>query len=151
MVAIFYLLINHSAFLFTIFPSCLCPYVSLSFSSREWNLISMTPKVRLIFVKSLTRYNLKIKEFIWLKLFLTSVLSLILNNKQVIIYSALHLKKACLLKPLWVMQSKVVGTDFFISLHVQNISVYETTLPVLAFIYTIHSSATFTRESCEFS
>ena len=42
------------------------------------------------------------------------------------------------------MQSKVVGTDFFISLCVQNIPVYKATLPVLAFVYTIHSSATFT-------
>ena len=69
----------------------------------------------------------------------------------VYMYSALHLIKPCLKKPLWVMQSKVVGTDFFISLCVQNIPVYKATLPVLAFVYTIHSSATFTRKSCEFS
>ena len=49
------------------------------------------------------------------------------------------------------MQSKVVGTDFFISLCVQNIPVYKATLPVLAFVYTIHSSATFTRKSCDLS
>ena len=49
------------------------------------------------------------------------------------------------------MQSKVVGSDFFISLCVQNIPVYKATLPVLAFVYTIHSSATFTCKSCEFS
>ena len=40
---------------------------------------------------------------------------------------------------------------FFISLCVQNIPVYEATLPVRAFVYTIHSSATFTGKSCEFS
>ena len=49
------------------------------------------------------------------------------------------------------MQSKVVGTDFFISLRVQNIPVYKATLPLLAFVYTIHLSATFTRKSCEFN
>ena len=42
------------------------------------------------------------------------------------------------------MQSKVIGTDFFIYLYVQNIHVYKATLPVRAFVYTIHSSATFT-------
>ena len=49
------------------------------------------------------------------------------------------------------MQSKVVGTDFFISLCVQNIPVYKATLPVLAFVYTIHLSATFTRKSWDLS
>ena len=49
------------------------------------------------------------------------------------------------------MQSKVVGTDFFMSLRVQNNPVYKAALPVLAFVFTIHSSATFTRKSCKFS
>ena len=49
------------------------------------------------------------------------------------------------------MQSKVVGTEFFISPRVQNIPVYKATLPVLAFVETINSSATFTRKSCECS
>ena len=40
----------------------------------------------------------------------------------------------------WVMQSKVLGTDSFISLHIQNIPVYKATLPVLASVCTIHSS-----------
>ena len=66
-------------------------------------------------------------------------------------YSALHLIKPCLKKQLWVMQSKVVGTDFFISLRVQNIPDNKATLPVLASVCTIHSGATFTRKSCEFS
>ena len=68
-----------------------------------------------------------------------------------LIYRTLHLIKPCLKKPLWVMQSKVVGTEFFISLCVQNIPVYKTTLPVVASVCTIHSSATFTRKNCEFS
>ena len=66
-------------------------------------------------------------------------------------YSALHLIKPCLKKPLWVIQSKSVGTDFSISLRVQNIPVYKATPPVLAFVYTIHQSATFTHKSCKFS
>ena len=49
------------------------------------------------------------------------------------------------------MQSKVVGTDFFISLCVQNIPVYKATLPQVASVCTIPSSATFTRKSCNFS
>ena len=61
-------------------------------------------------------------------------------------YSALHLIKPCLKKPLWIMQSKVVRTDFFISLRVQNTPGYKATLPVLASVCTIHSSATFTRK-----
>ena len=42
------------------------------------------------------------------------------------------------------MQSEVVGTDFFISLRVQNIPDYKATLPVLASGYTIHSDTIFT-------
>ena len=63
----------------------------------------------------------------------------------------LHLIKPRLKKPLWVMQSKVVGTDFFISLCVQNIPDYKATLSVLASVCTIHSRTTFKRKSCEFS
>ena len=49
------------------------------------------------------------------------------------------------------MQSIDIGKDFFTSLREKNIPVYKATLPVLAFLYTIHSSASFTRRICELS
>ena len=48
------------------------------------------------------------------------------------------LTKPCLQKPLWVMQSNFLGTDFFISLYEQNIPGYKATLPVLASVCTIN-------------
>ena len=60
------------------------------------------------------------------------------TNSGVYDYRALHLIKPFLKKPLLVMQSKVVGTDFFISLRVQNIPVYKATLQYwLLFIQSI--------------
>ena len=49
------------------------------------------------------------------------------------------------------MQSKVLGTDFFISFCVQNTPGYKATLPVLASGYTIHSDTIFTRKRRGFS
>ena len=51
----------------------------------------------------------------------------------------------------YAIQSRWIGTDFFIAVCVQNIPDNKATLPVLASVCTIHSSATFTRKSCEFS
>ena len=61
------------------------------------------------------------------------------------------LNKAMFKRPLLVLQSKVLGTDFFISFCVQNTPGYKATLPVLASGYTIHSDTIFLRKRYEFS